>query len=75
MTEISDYAETVRRYGVEHGIEELVSAKLQCSEDDCWRFAALTCHLNDAQGAYRGPTGGPLVFLTYGTVTLSQIPK
>jgi len=38
-------------------------------------FAALACRLNDAQGAYRGPTGGPLVFLTYGTVTLSQIPK
>jgi hypothetical protein len=66
------HAETVRRYGVEHDIEELQSAKLDCSEDDCWRFAALACHLNGAQGAYRGPTAGPLVFLTYGAVTLSD---
>ena len=67
------HAEIVRRYGAEHDIEELVSAKLECSEDDCWRFAALACHLGEAQGAYRGPTGGPLVFLTYGGMTLSQI--
>jgi hypothetical protein len=69
------HAETVRRYGAAHEIEELVKAKLECGEDDCWRFAALACHLNDAQGAYRGPTDGPLVFLTYGTVELSQKPQ
>lgn len=68
------HAETVRRYGAKHGIAELTSARLECSEADCWRFAALACHLNDAQGAYRGPTGGPLVFLTYGTATLTKIP-
>lgn len=68
------HAETVRRYGAEHGIEELTSAKLTCGEEDCWRFAALACLLNEAQGAYRGPTGGPLVFLTYDTVTLTKLP-
>jgi hypothetical protein len=67
------HAETVRRYGIEHNTTELTSPKVECSEDDCWRFVALACHLNDAQGAYRGPTGGPLVFLTYGTVTLSKL--
>jgi hypothetical protein len=68
------HAETVRRYGQQHAIAELTSARLECSEADCWRFVALACHLNDAQGAYRGPTGGPLVFLTYGAITLSRLP-
>jgi hypothetical protein len=75
MEPLRVHAETVRRYGEEHGIAELTQAKVRCAEDDCWRFAALACHLNEAQGAYRGPTGGPLVFLTYGTVTLSKRPE
>ena len=67
-------AEKVRRYGEEHGIEELTTAKREGSEDDCWRFTALACHLGDAQGAYRGPTDGPFVFMTYGDVRLSKLP-
>jgi hypothetical protein len=68
------HAETVRRYGARHGIEELTARQIICGEEDCWRFTALACHLNDAQGAYRGPTGGPFVFFTYGAVTISRRP-
>jgi hypothetical protein len=50
------------RYGVQHSIEALTASKIECSEEDCWRFTALARHLGDAQGAYRGPTGGPYVF-------------
>ena len=32
------------------------------------------CHLCEAQGAYRGPAGTALVYMTFGEVTLSQ-PK
>jgi hypothetical protein len=37
-----------------------------------WEFTALACHLCDAQGAYRGPAGTALVFMTFGEVTLAQ---
>jgi Family of unknown function (DUF6882) len=65
-------AETLKAYGAAHGIAELTTARLDCREEDCWRFTALACHLSEAQGGYRGPTGGPLVFMTYGMVTLSK---
>lgn len=66
------HAEKLRQYGEANGIGELTERKLQCSEEDCWRFSALACLLNDAQGVYRGPAGGPYVFMTYGSVTLSK---
>jgi hypothetical protein len=66
------HAETVRRYGQQQQIEELTQRKLVCAENDCWQFTALACCLNGAQGAYRGPAGGPFVFMTFGTVTLSK---
>jgi hypothetical protein len=69
---LRQHAETVRRYGEQHRIEELTERKIVCDENACWRFAALACCLNGAQGAYRGPTDGPLVFLTYGAVLLSK---
>lgn len=68
------HAEAVRRYGESHGVAELVAEKLTCREEDGWRFAALACLLNDAQGVYRGPTDGPFVFMTYGVVTVSKAP-
>ena len=46
--------------------------QLECSEDEAWAFTALACHLCQAQGAYRGPAGPALVFMTFGEVTLSQ---
>jgi hypothetical protein len=66
------HAQTLRRYGEENGIRELTTQKLTCAENDCWRFTALACLLNEAQGGYRGPTDGPHVFMTYGAVTLSR---
>jgi hypothetical protein len=69
---LQTHAETLRRYGEANGIAELATRRLQCTEEDCWRFAALACMMNEGQGAYRGPTEGPLVFMTYGALTLSN---
>ena len=44
------------------------------SEDEAWEFTALACQLCRAQGAYRGPAGTALVYMTFGEVTLSK-PK
>jgi hypothetical protein len=35
---LAGHAETVRRYGEAHGIEELTTAKRAVGEEDCWRF-------------------------------------
>ncbi len=66
------HAEKLHQYGEANGIGELMERKLQCSEQDCWRFTALACLLNEAQGAYRGLAGTAYVFMTYGHVTLSK---
>ena len=69
---LQNHAEKLRRYGEENGSAELTTPKMRCTEEDCWRYTALACLLGEAQGGYRGPTGGPLVFMTYGTVMLSK---
>ena len=68
------HAERVRAHGEEHGIAELTTLELPADEARAWRFAALACELNDAQGAYRGPAGDVLTFMTFGTVSLSRDP-
>ena len=71
---LQEHARRVREYGERHGIAELTTRKLACTEEDAWRFTALACHLCEAQGAYRGPAGPARVFMTFGEVTLSK-PK
>jgi hypothetical protein len=69
---LQEHARAVRKYGERHGIPSLTTRKVACSEAEAWEFAALACHLCDAQGAYRGPMDATLVFLTFGSVSLSQ---
>ncbi len=69
---MAECARQVHEYGERHGIEDLTTRKLACDEMRAWEFTALACHLCGAQGAYRGPAGTALVFMTFGKVTLSQ---
>lgn len=69
---MAEHARRVHDYGEQHGIPALTTRRLQCSEDEAWEFTALACHLCEAQGAFRGPAGTALVFMTFGDVTLSQ---
>ena len=69
---MADHARRVHEYGEQHGIAALTIRKLECGEDQAWEFTALACHLYGAQGAYRGPAGTALVFMTFGEITLSQ---
>jgi hypothetical protein len=64
-------ARRVREHGETHGITALTTRELECTETEAWQFTALACHLCGAQGAYRGPAGVALVFMTFGKVTLS----
>lgn len=71
---LAEAAATVKAYGDEHGVSDLVTRKLACSEDRCWAFTAVACELTEAQGAYRGPAGPALVFMTFGAVKLDKAP-
>ncbi|WP_390457424.1 DUF6882 domain-containing protein [Planctomicrobium piriforme] len=70
--ELGQHAQRVKEYGEAHQISDLTTRKLAATELQCWEFAALACKLNDAQGAYRGPTGPTLVFMTFGQPTLTK---
>ena len=67
-------AAAVRDYGAAHRIAELTTRKLRCTEDRAWQLTAGACALNQAQGAYRGPSGSTRVFMTFGEVVLDQAP-
>jgi hypothetical protein len=62
----------VKSYGEQHNIEKLTSSKWQGEESDAWAMAALAVKLCDAQGAYRGPAGDTLVFISFGKVEISK---
>jgi hypothetical protein len=72
---LQEHARRVREYGERHHIDKLTTQKVRCSEDEAWAFTALACKLGDAQGGYRGPMGPTLVFMTFGTVSLSQAKR
>jgi hypothetical protein len=69
---LQEHAQRVHEYGTQQGIAALTSRKVECDEATAWEFAALACHLSAAQGAYRGPAGSALVFMTFGEVTLTR---
>ncbi|MBC7815313.1 MAG: hypothetical protein IAG10_00270 [Planctomycetaceae bacterium] len=69
---LQDHAWMVKRYGDSHAISRLTTKKLACTEDEAWEFTALACKLAEAQGAYRGPSGPTLVFMTFGQPSLEK---
>lgn len=68
-------ARRVHAYGEKRGIAELTTRIINCDEEKAWDFTALACLLAEAQGGYRGPAGPTLVFMTFGTLTMSKADK
>ena len=62
----------LREYGVTNGVAFLTERKYEASEERAWQLTALSVYLNNAQGAYRGPAGTALLFMTFGEVQLSR---
>jgi len=59
-------AERTRWFGDKHELSELTNNRFTASEADAWRLTAVAMKINAAAGAYRGPTEGPVVFMTLG---------
>jgi hypothetical protein len=69
---LTEHSLKVKAFGQRRGFDRLVQPEWSAVESDCWSMAAITVMLNAAQGAYRGPTPGGLVFLTFGPVRIRK---
>lgn len=63
-------AHRVLDYGKQHSIARLTTAKWAAEEMDGWQMTALANRLCSSNGAYRGPAGTTLVFMTFGEIQL-----
>jgi hypothetical protein len=66
-------AKKMLAYGEEHGYAKMTTRKLRITEEQAWELTALAFMICGASGAYRGPTGTALVFMTFGNVQLSRV--
>jgi hypothetical protein len=64
-------AELVHEFGKLHGLDLLTTHVAKMKESQAWEFTALADYLSNGNGAYRGPTGTTLVYMTFGKVTIS----
>ncbi|MBC8163949.1 MAG: hypothetical protein H7Z42_22295 [Roseiflexaceae bacterium] len=71
---LAEHARLLRQYGEDNGIAQLTTRTIFCSEDEAWGFTSVAARLAGANGAYRADAGGPLVYMTFGNVTLSRPP-
>lgn len=66
QTRLRADAERTRWFGDKHELPELTQRTQKMSEQEAWRLTAVAMKVNAAAGAYRGPTDGPVVFMTLG---------
>src|SRR5262249_55306914 len=59
-------AERTGWFGDKHEVAELTEKSLKMSEREVWQMTALALKVNAAHGVYRGPTEGPVIFMTLG---------
>jgi hypothetical protein len=69
---LSKHASLAKEFGEKHGLANYTDRKVECSEDDAWEFAAVAARLANANGAYRGPAGTALVYMTFGAIKLRK---
>ena len=59
-------AERTRWFGEKHDLPELTERQLRISEEEAWRLTSVAMKVNASASVYRGPTEGPVVFMTLG---------
>jgi len=64
QTRLRADAERTRWFGEKHGLSDLTERTLHIGEQEAWRLTAVAMKVNAAAGVYRGPTDGPVVFMT-----------
>ncbi len=64
------HAKLARQFGEQHNLPHFTDRIVQCTEDEAWEFTAVAARLGNANGAYRGPAGTTLVYMTFGEIKL-----
>jgi len=64
-------ARLAHQFGALQKLPLFTTRKVNCTEEQAWRFTAVALYLSGAQGAYRGPAGTTMVFMTFGEMTIS----
>lgn len=66
-------ARLARQFGQLQNLPLFTTRKVECTAEQAWSFTAVALYLSGAQGAYRGPAGTTMVFMTFGEMTISPI--
>lgn len=66
------HAKLEKAFGEQYGFAQYTERKIKCTEDEAWQFTAVAARLANANGAYRGPAGTALVYMTFGKVKLQK---
>lgn len=66
-------ARLAREFGQRQGLPLFTTRMVECTEEQAWRFTAVALYLSGAQGAYRGPAGTTMVFMTFGEMTIAAV--
>jgi hypothetical protein len=66
-------ARLAREFGQIHRLPSFTTRKVEVTEEEAWRVTAVALYLSGAQGAYRGPAGTTMVFMTFGKFTVAPV--
>jgi hypothetical protein len=69
---LREHAELALQFGQEHELAMYTQRSVECTEEDAWEFTAVAARLGNANGAYRGPAGVALVYMTFGEIRLHK---
>lgn len=70
--ELKRDARLVKSWAENARVERWTTRMVECTEQEAWEFTAVAARLAKATGAYRVPTSGPILFVTFGTITVEQ---
>jgi hypothetical protein len=70
--ELKKDARLVKSWAESAGLDKWTTRIVDCSEQEAWEFTAVAARLSKATGAYRVPTPGPILFVTFGTIRIEQ---
>lgn len=69
---LNKHAALAKQFGLDNGLAQCKERMVECTENEAWEFTAVAARLGEANGAYLGPAGTALVFMTFGEIKLSK---
>lgn len=69
---LQEHAKLIKAFGEKHGIPKLTTRVIKVTENEAWEFVAIANRLAEANGGYRADAGGPIVFMTFGKISLKK---